>query len=57
MLCCFGACYYKKKYLEKKPETKDAETQTVVEPDTVHIRTVEEPSQVNNIFTRSSAQP
>jgi hypothetical protein len=42
MLCCFGACYYRKKSLAKDAETQ-TEPQTVsVDPDTIHVRTVEE---------------
>jgi hypothetical protein len=42
MICCFGACYYRKKSLLKNAETQ-TEPQTVsVDPDTIHVRTVEE---------------
>jgi hypothetical protein len=42
MLCCFGVCYCRKKHLSKDAETQ-TEPQTVsVDPDTIHVRTVEE---------------
>jgi hypothetical protein len=57
MLCCFGACYYKK-YLGSR-EKEETETETEPEPptasietDVVRIRTVEQPRQVKNAFTR-----
>ena len=51
MLCCFGACYYRKKSLPKDAETQ-TEPQTVsVDADTIHVRTVEEPD-VKNPFKK-----
>jgi hypothetical protein len=53
IFCCFGACYYRKKYLDSKKEAgTQTEPQTVsVDTDTIHVRTVEE-AEVKNPFKK-----
>ena len=57
MGCCIGAYIYKRRVLDKKEEvgiqTEAPATETVsVDPDLIHVRSVEEPAKVKNPFKK-----
>lgn len=57
MVCCIGAYIYKRRVLDKKEEvgvqTEEPPTEILsVDPDVIHIRSVEEPKSVKNAFRK-----
>ena len=59
IFCCVGA-YYKKNLFTTQRKTREIETQTETEPesletDVIHIRTVEQPRRGKNSIKRSSS--